>query len=1069
VRLRFPLPFLTALVLLTTTAICQSPSGTISGLVLDPSGHAIVGADIQIVNDATGVRYPGATNGDGIYAIPNLPPGAYRIQVSKIGFKTLIKPDVVLNVQSAVAINFTLPVGAVSETLTVQGGAPLVNTESAAVSTVVDRQFAENLPLNGRSFQSLIYLSPGVVVTTSNFGDAGQFSVNGQRAAANYWMVDGVGANIGVGVSSVGTVGNGLGGTLGSFSVQGGTNSLVSVDAMQEFRIQTSTYAPEFGRTPGGQISIVTRSGTNRFHGTVFDYLRNDALDASDWFNGYTNTPALPKAKERQNDFGGTFGGPIRKDKTFFFFSYEGLRLRLPQTALTTVPSLAARRNATASMRPYLNSFPLPNGPDNPSDGTAPFNASFSDPATLDAYSLRIDHRISNRVSLFGRVNYSPSKVIQRGLGSALNTLSPTRIGTTTYTVGNTWLISSLAENELRLNYSNVNAELDNSQDRFGGAAPLPSLPFPTPFGTDNSFLRFQITSLQQGKFQVGRFEHNVQRQINLIDNLSAQLGSHALKFGADFRRLTPLFEPVAYAQLAAFPDVPSAQNGLLSSSIVVSNRVATFLFRDLGIYAQDTWHVAPRLVVTYGVRWDVNFVPRSLHGPNFPAVTGFNLNDLSTLAPASAGTPLYRTKYANFAPRFGLAYQIRQTESWQTVVRGGAGMFYDLATSEIGNSIGIGSGYPFGNEVFNSGGSFPLTGDVAAPPPITPPSSRNPQFIYAFDPHLRLPVTVEWNVALEQALGREQTVSASYLGASGRHLLQTAFVLLPNNQELLGADLVANAGSSSYHAFQAQFQRRLSRGLQALASFTWAHSIDTGSAGSAAVLSNVLVPSVNANANRGPSDFDIRHAFSAGFTYDLPARSGHSLVTAILGRWSVQNILQVRSAPPVDVSDGNFFEFNRGFTGDIRPDMVQKQPFYLYGLNCATKRQVPTCPGGKGLNPAAFTDPPTDPGTGNPLRQGNLPRNALRGFGATQWDFAVHREFPLHESMTLQFRAEMFNTLNHPNFGPPNASFGAGGFGLSSKVLSNSLNQNLGGGAFSSLYQIGGPRSIQFALKLVF
>src|SRR5207244_3925092 len=243
------------------------------------------------------------------------------------------------------------------------------------------------------------------------------------------------------------------------------------------------------------------------------------------------------------------------------------------------------------------------------------------------------------------------------------------------------------------------------------------------------------------------------------------------------------------------------AENGLLSNSIVISNRTPTFLFRDLGLYAQDTWHVVRRAVLTYGLRWDVNFVPTSLHGPDFLAVTGFNLQDLSGLTPARTGTPLYHTKYTNFAPRLGLTWQISESPLWQTVLRGGAGMFYDLATSEIGNSIGIGSGYPFGNEVFNSGGSFPLSQGEAVPPAITPPSPSNPQFIYAFDPHLRLPVTVEWNVALEQALGRQQTISATYLAASGRRLLQTAFVLLSDNPELLGADLVTNAGTSRYDA----------------------------------------------------------------------------------------------------------------------------------------------------------------------------------------------------------------------------------------------------------------------------
>lgn len=244
-----------------------------------------------------------------------------------------------------------MQVGPTSETLWVEGGASLVNTESAAVSTVVDRTFADNLPLNGRTFQTLIMLTPGVVVTQTAADDQGQFSVNGQRADANYFTVDGVSANFGV--TGYFALGQTAGGALPALSAQGGTNSLVSVDAMQEFRVQTSSFAPEFGRTPGGQISIATRSGSNTFRGTLFEYLRNDLLDANDWFNGYTNSPPRPKAEERQNDFGGVFGGPIIKDRTFFFFSYEGLRLRQPVTQDSLVPDAASRQDQTRQEWPF--------------------------------------------------------------------------------------------------------------------------------------------------------------------------------------------------------------------------------------------------------------------------------------------------------------------------------------------------------------------------------------------------------------------------------------------------------------------------------------------------------------------------------------------------------------------------------------------------------------------------------------------------------------------------------------------------------------------------------------------
>lgn len=429
-------------------ARAQSPNGTISGVVLDPTGAVIPEADVLVANDATGVQYSAKSTREGLYLVSNLPPGTYRLQVSKIGFKTLIKPDIVLSVQSALAINFTLPLGAASEIVTIQGGAPLVDTQDGAISTVVDRHFAENLPMNGRSFQTLIDLTPGVVLTPSSEGSEGQFSVNGQRTAANNWMVDGVSADVGMGANFNG--GNGVAGAVGSFSVLGGTNSLVSVDAMQEFRIQTSTYAPEFGRMPGAQISILTRSGSNQFHGTAFDFLRNYALDANNWF---ADKAGLSRPGEHQNDFGGTFGGPILKDRTFFFFSYEGLRLRLPQTAFTTVPDLAARQNAAADTVAFLNAYPRPNGADNAATGVAQFNASYSNPAAVDAYSLRVDHNLSSKIALFGRYSYSPSSAEQRGDGalSPLSDLEAIRFTVQAGTAGLTWNLKSATVNDFPL------------------------------------------------------------------------------------------------------------------------------------------------------------------------------------------------------------------------------------------------------------------------------------------------------------------------------------------------------------------------------------------------------------------------------------------------------------------------------------------------------------------------------------------------------------------------------------------------------------------------------------------
>jgi hypothetical protein len=1072
----------------------QMETARVSGQITDQAGRVVPKADVKIVNLATGVASESSSNDEGIYSFPGLIPSRYRVTVHKEGFREVVLDGLVLNVQDVVAQNVRLEIGSVAESVTVEATALRLNTTDGSVSTVVNRQFAENIPLNGRSFQSLIQLAPGAVLTgTIGAVDTGQFSVNGQRANANYWMVDGVSANIGINAGP--NEGSGAAGTLGSTSVFGGTNSLVSVDALQEFRIQTSTYAPEFGRTPGGQISIVTRSGTNQFHGTAFDYLRNDVLDANDWF---ANSKGLPKPQERQNDFGGTFSGPVIKGNTFFFFSYEGFRLRLPQTALTLVPDTNpldpfSRQFADSALLPYMNAYPLPNGPQavdaqgNPIPGVAQFNASYSDPGTLDAYSLRVDHKLNNRLNLFGRYNYSPSKLSQRGgVGSSLSTISPTTTTTQTATVGATWAISPVAANDFRFNYSSTDASTSNRLDSFGGAVPLGALPFPSSFTARNGLFQFFVFSLGNNlTLSAGAVGHNQQRQINILDSVSLQKGSHSLKFGVDYRRLSPRVAPTAYQQLNFFFDVPSAEtkSGLAGSEIA-STPPATFLFRNLGIFAQDTWHIAPRLTVTYGLRWDVDFVPSSIRGPEFPAVTGFDLFNLSNLALAPIGTPPYKTKWDNLAPRIGLAYQVSGNQRRQMVLRGGFGVFYDLASSQAGSIAGLQGAYPFtgSKSVLGppSGGTaaFPLNPDDARPPQIVAPDATNGGTLIGSNPNLKLPYTLQWNGAIEQAFGTQQTLSISYIGASGRRLIQTASITFPN-PNLASAILVTNAGTSDYNALQLQFQRQLSRGLQALASYSWSHSLDTASSGSTGSGSNAL-SALNSNVNRGASDFDVRNAFSIALTYDVPGPKGNVFAKTILRGWSTENIIQARSAPPVNVfyDPFSFAGFINGFGTLVRPDVVPGHPFYLNG---------PQYPGGRSLNSTItlggcpdvsdmvgpFCPPPTVKGL--PTAQGNLGRNDLRGFGATQWDFAVHREFLIHESLKLQFRAELFNLLNHPNFGPPDGSLGSPTspnlqFGQSTQMLGRSLaGGQLGNGAFDPLYQLGGPRSIQLGLKLVF
>jgi Carboxypeptidase regulatory-like domain/TonB dependent receptor len=1025
----------------------QSTNASLRGRITDPSRALIADGRISAVNTGTNARYTTTTNASGEYYLANLPPTLYRIEIEKTGFKKLIKPDVILHVQDALSVDFELALGDISEAVTVEAGTPLVNAEGATVSTVIDRTFAENLPLNGRSFQTLMMLTPGVVVTATRFDDQGQFSVNGQRADANYFTVDGVSANFGV-TGYIAMV-QGASGALPALSAAGGTNSLVSVDALQEFRIQTSSFAPEFGRTPGGQISIVTRSGTNAFHGTLFEYFRNDVLDARDWF---VNFNGLAKPAERLNDFGGVLGGPLRKDKTFFFVSYEGLRLRQPSTQQTAVPDAVSREQAPAGMRPYLNAYPIANG-GALAAGLARFNSSYSNPNRLDAMSIRADQAMHSRLALFGRYNYSPSSLVQRGprfsSGSVLSAMNSLSSSVHTGTVGFTQLIMPAVTNELRVNYSNHSVGAKYAMDDFGGATPISdSLLFPTGYSSTNGVFLLAITGV--GQYGQGKQGTNEQRQVNLVDNLSVTWSAHQLKFGVDYRRLSPRSDPFSYQQFVFFSGMTAAPGGSLSgtaafgqSSTLQSNALVS---RNLSLYGQDTWKITPRLTVTYGLRWEINPPLKGKDAANDP-FTVLGLENPATMTLAPRGTPLYETTYGNVAPRVGIAWQLGKGRTWGPTLRAGIGVFYDLGQGSLG---GVTSYFPYGaSKTFPAPAPFPFSPQDAAPPAITvnPPVST----IVVADPQLKLPRSYQWNIALEQSIGSSQSLSVTYVGAIGRDLLRVTqlFNVNPNFEFV---SLTDNSATSDYHALQLKFQRRLSHGLQALASYTLSHSIDSASTDAFATYLNTPSAFATPNLDRGNSDFDIRQSFTAGVTYDLPSSVlSHKVIRAVLGGWSFNGFVLARSAAPVNVVGAIFSAAGTALAP--RPNVYSGVPLELFGSGY---------PGGKIFNKAAFSAAPTG-------QQGNFGRNVLRGFGATQADIAVQRNFRLDEKVALRFRAEFFNILNHPNFASPIGTLTNALFGRSTQTLANGLGSGGANGGLNPLYQIGGPRSVQLAVKLSF
>jgi hypothetical protein len=1016
----------------------------LSGLVFDPSKLAVPNARLVVENAETSATRSALSNPGGVYNVSALPPGRYSITVQANGFKTIHQSDVILEVAQHARLDFLLEVGSRQEVIVVEGSAPLLNGSDASVSSVIGERFVENLPLNGRSFSSLITLAPGVVLVPASDYEQGQFSVNGQRPDANYFQVDGVSANFGTAGGGE-LLREGGAGQLPAANAIGGTSNLVSLDALQEFRILTSTFAPEYGRTPGAQISVVTKSGTNLFHGTAFEYFRNDQLDANDWF---ANRDALARPELRQNDFGGVLGGPIRKNKLFFFGSYEGLRVRQPKVAETYVPSLASRQNAAVAMQPLLNAFPKPTGPDL-GNGTSSFSAGYSDPSSLDSSGIRLDYLPSEKITVFGRYSDAPSSLGERGNGSyqgAYSAVTHINYRTQTATIGVNHAIAPHLTNEARFNYSRSRAHNFAILDDFGGAVPPPATTlYPSFVQPDAAGFYFTADYAPYGlKFGIGESGNNLQQQINAIDNVMAIVGTHQIKFGIDYRRINSESALVPYTVSYSFLSLQDALNNTAQSASVLArnNGYAQLVFSNWSLFGQDTWKITPAVTMTYGLRWEYNPPPSSPNGTLPFTVT--KVNDLAAMKLAPPDTPLWRARKNDFAPRLALAWQPVP----RVVLRAGAGIFYDLGYSDVADAM---SAFPFARAKFVANTSFPLSGAQAEPPPYrtAPPAT----YLVAVDPNHFLPRTYEWNAAAELAFAKNCALTVTYLGAAGRKLMRQDVYYQPNPNFTGEVDLMSNGADSSYSALQAQFSHRFAHGVQTLLSYSWAHSIDNVS--SDVYFANVPTGNSPPSQERASSDYDIRHTFSGSVSYNIPAPSS-GVWKAIFGNWSTDSIVYARSAPPVNVVTGlNPFPFGllTGVYGAARPDLISRVPLWITNPNVA---------GGKMINEAAFSIPAA-------ARQGTLGRNALRGFGATELNLTLRRQFLLTDRVGMQARADFFNVFNHPNFGPPVNFMTSPLFGQATQMLGASLGSGGSNGGLNPLYQIGGPRSVQLALKLTF
>jgi hypothetical protein len=1026
-------------------AVRGQDAATLSGTVVDTSNAVVPRAAITITDAGRGVVRRTETADTGVFLFDSVPPGEYTLAASKAGFNSLTLEHVQLRVRDRQTVRVQLQVSpAAAASVTVTAEAEGISTDTST-GAAIEHDYSQELPINGRNVEGLIRMSPGVISAAGP-----DFNVNGLRSNANYYSVDGVSANRPLGGGGFGGgMGRGGGGGMGGGPpMEGGGAGMngIALDSMQEVRVQTSTFAPEFGRSPGAQISMASRSGSNGLHGSLSEYFRNERMNANDWF---ANSRADARGEMRQNRFGAVLGGRIVRDRTFFFVSYDGLRLETPQTAIVSVPDLATRKSAPAALRRYLNAFPVPNGASE-DDGAAEFHAGFVNPSSSDAWSVRLDHRFNDRWNAFLRFNSSPSggtsrssEMMSPNMTSSRNTKSQTA------TASVVTLLDWHTTNDLRLNYSRSQMSSSSAMDSFGGAVPLTASQV-LPAGVSADQGQFSLMVMGLSSYSLGSASRNRQEQYNVVDALTKMVDRHHYKIGADYRRTMPTEYRKPYTASVTFNglggNAGSMTSGKATSAVVSANEPAVYpSYVNFSLYAQDSYTATDRTTLTYGLRWDVNPAPGVRKGPR-----PYALSDM-TICAVTQSEGLYHTRWLDVAPRLGLAYQMDPTPGRETVFRIGVGMFYDMG---YGMTSGAFSGAPYSSVTNMTSVTFPLSASNLIAPALPP--TRPFGQVNAADVALKSPVVYQWSATLERATGRGQMLSLGYVGTAGYQLLVTQSTpSFSSAYDMLMQ--TANGGASSYHGMQLQYRRRFSDKLQMQLGYTWGHSIDTGSSDMGSMAGFATFD----QGNRGDSDYDVRQNLNMSGSLRLPSPRVR-LLKNLFGGWHAEWVASARTGLPFNVqgisSDTSDSVSSSSSTprGSVfaqgRPD-YNGQPVWISDPNVA---------GGRRVNADAFETP-------DGYQQGNLGRNAIRGFRATQVDLSLRRQVIISESVRLQVAAQAYNALNHPNFASPSgmgeASMSSANFGVATRML----NQGMGGGGGGGVYGNGGPRSVELSLRLEF
>jgi len=1069
-------PFLPFLFCIGLRSFAQFSAATVAGVVQDSSKAAITNASVKLINTQTGTENDSTTDPEGGFLLAGIIPGAYTLQIERDGFATAHVNGITLNDSDIKRLLIRMKVGAITETVNVDASGLVLNRTDASVSTVIDRKLIDTVPLNGRSLQDLVLLTPGIVTqspqaaTLSGSQTQGDFSVNGQPAESNSFFVDGVSANPSYGLTLNSSRTLNAGAIAGSTAL-GTTQSLVSADALQEFRVLTSTYSVEYGRTPGGQFTFLTRLGTNKLHGSLYDYFRGSALDAADWFASSQGGFILPNYA--QNNFGATGGVPLvipgvhhGPATSFVFASYEGLSLvqPVPQTYQYS-PDLCTQDSQygcffyTKPVPPaivaVLNAFPQGGeetiGPGGNPTGMAQnliYDALF--PARVNSTSVRIDHNFTPKLSMFVRFGNTPSYAQSNQLYS----VTTSQLNTHTWTAGGAAQFSASHSNEVRLGYVGSSLNASTTPEVISGHEdPSPAgnidiaLGVPSTLNVPPGVVRTYAPASAEAYVHItgvgdsGTNSNQITSSLgqwNLRDTYSLQSRNHLFRFGLDEQHIASHFTPPPLSILADFFTLDSLLNNAASDLVITRSTPANPVLNDFALFVEDAWKLSSRLNVSAGLRWDVSPSPKGQYGQDAYTVLG-DVGAPATLQLAARGTPLWNTNWLNFAPRIGAAWQVKNEPGRELIIRAGGGVFFDTAVQP---ALGAFHGIGFTSYAHFLGAPVPArSSQINLSTTVEAPYTN--QQVYSFSPHLQLPYSWQWNIGVEQALGKNQSITLSYVGANGRRLLGEQQRNVNAQNPYFGDVSYFPSGlTSSFASLQTQFQRAISPGIEVLASYTWAHSFDFGS-------TDPYYPLV-----RGNSDLDVRQNLEAAisWTQSSPRHPLLSMKTLYEG-WGLDGRLIARTGFPVNLL-GNFsFDPVTGRPYYSGVDLIPGRPLYVYGSQF---------PGGRMFNGGQNAVNPALALPESPMR-GDAPRNLLRGFPEVQGNFGLRQTYRLYEGLNMQLKIEAFNVFNHPSFGYIDPSFSDLLFGQSTKMLDQSF------GNAGALYNQGGPRALQLSVKATF